>query len=185
MGRENTKDHVNVALTFLFQMGTTTRSFLGRWITPSWWPTPSGCLSGTQVLCTLFLPHTSLPGNWFLSGWGKQHPAACWDLLGIQTPAWCDNASPVTAPVRALPCLHSGIFGERLPLRYYLSGGMMLSGLFTALFGLGYFWDIHVLWYFIVMQVHRHWRTWILPSRPHPAFFVAAGHRGAPISNRE
>uniref|UniRef100_A0A8C8BG40 Glucose-6-phosphate exchanger SLC37A2 n=1 Tax=Otus sunia TaxID=257818 RepID=A0A8C8BG40_9STRI len=47
----------------------------------------------------------------------------------------------------------SGIFGERLPLRYYLSGGMVLSGLFTALFGLGYFWDIHVLWYFIVMQV--------------------------------
>ncbi|XP_009696174.1 PREDICTED: sugar phosphate exchanger 2, partial [Cariama cristata] len=41
----------------------------------------------------------------------------------------------------------------RLPLRYYLSGGMVLSGLFTALFGLGYFWDIHVLWYFIVVQV--------------------------------
>ncbi|XP_041269781.1 glucose-6-phosphate exchanger SLC37A2 isoform X2 [Onychostruthus taczanowskii] len=47
----------------------------------------------------------------------------------------------------------SGIFGERLPLRYYLSGGMVVSGLFTALFGLGYFWDIHVLWYFIVVQV--------------------------------
>ncbi|NXX20280.1 G6PT3 protein, partial [Podargus strigoides] len=47
----------------------------------------------------------------------------------------------------------SGIFGERLPLRYYLSGGMVLSGLFTALFGLGYFWDIHVLWYYIIMQV--------------------------------
>ncbi|NXV95387.1 G6PT3 protein, partial [Calonectris borealis] len=47
----------------------------------------------------------------------------------------------------------SGIFGERLPLRYYLSGGMVLSGIFTALFGLGYFWDIHVLWYFIVVQV--------------------------------
>lgn len=29
----------------------------------------------------------------------------------------------------------------------------MLSGFFTALFGLGYFWDIHVLWYFIVVQV--------------------------------
>lgn len=54
---------------------------------------------------------------------------------------------------RALPSLCSGIFGERLPLRYYLSGGMVLSGLFTALFGLGYFWDIHVLWYFIVVQV--------------------------------
>ncbi|NWJ07114.1 G6PT3 protein, partial [Crypturellus undulatus] len=47
----------------------------------------------------------------------------------------------------------SGIFGERLPLRYYLSAGMLLSGLFTALFGLGYFWNIHVLWYFIVMQI--------------------------------
>ncbi|NWH70688.1 G6PT3 protein, partial [Piaya cayana] len=47
----------------------------------------------------------------------------------------------------------SGIFGERLPLRYYLSAGMVLSGLFTALFGLGYFWNIHVLWYFIIMQV--------------------------------
>lgn len=30
---------------------------------------------------------------------------------------------------------------------------MVLSGLFTALFGLGYFWHIHVLWYFIVVQV--------------------------------
>ncbi|NXX76361.1 G6PT3 protein, partial [Urocolius indicus] len=47
----------------------------------------------------------------------------------------------------------SGIFGERLPLRYYLSGGMVLSGLFTALFGLSYFCNIHVLWYFVVIQV--------------------------------
>lgn len=47
----------------------------------------------------------------------------------------------------------SGIFGERLPLRYYLSGGMLLSGLFTALFGLGYFWQIHYLWYFVIIQV--------------------------------
>ncbi|XP_072210998.1 glucose-6-phosphate exchanger SLC37A2 isoform X1 [Excalfactoria chinensis] len=47
----------------------------------------------------------------------------------------------------------SGIFGERLPLRYYLSVGMLLSGIFTALFGFGYFWNIHVLWYFIIVQV--------------------------------
>ncbi|XP_061448866.1 glucose-6-phosphate exchanger SLC37A2 isoform X1 [Rhineura floridana] len=47
----------------------------------------------------------------------------------------------------------SGIFGERLPLRYYLSGGMVLSGLFTSLFGLGYYWDIHQLWYFVLVQV--------------------------------
>ena len=94
----------------------------------------------------------------------------------------------MTAPVRALPSLRSGIFGERLPLRYYLSGGMVLSGLFTALFGLGYFWDIHVLWYFIVVQVRPRWRMprlWILPPRPHPGFSVAFGERGGPVSEWE
>ncbi|XP_069080651.1 glucose-6-phosphate exchanger SLC37A2 isoform X1 [Pleurodeles waltl] len=47
----------------------------------------------------------------------------------------------------------SGVFGERLPLRYYLSCGMLLSGLFTALFGLGYYWNIHSLWYYIIIQI--------------------------------
>ncbi|XP_066495418.1 glucose-6-phosphate exchanger SLC37A2 [Tiliqua scincoides] len=47
----------------------------------------------------------------------------------------------------------SGIFGERLPIRYYLSGGMVLSGLFTALFGLGFYWNIHELWYFVLVQI--------------------------------
>ncbi|KAI4553111.1 hypothetical protein MJT46_016405 [Ovis ammon polii x Ovis aries] len=30
---------------------------------------------------------------------------------------------------------------------------MLLSGLFTSLFGLGYFWNIHVLWYFVLVQI--------------------------------
>lgn len=51
------------------------------------------------------------------------------------------------------PLFCSGIFGERLPLRYYLTAGMLLSGLFTSLFGLGYFWNIHALWYFVLIQV--------------------------------
>lgn len=54
----------------------------------------------------------------------------------------------------------SGIFGERLPLRYYLSAGMLLSGLFTSLFGLGYYWDIHVLWYFVLIQVGASTCSW-------------------------
>ncbi|XP_053307865.1 glucose-6-phosphate exchanger SLC37A2 isoform X2 [Spea bombifrons] len=53
----------------------------------------------------------------------------------------------------AIGMFFSGIFGERLPLRYYLSGGMILSGLFTSLLGLGYYWDIHSLWYFILFQI--------------------------------
>lgn len=48
----------------------------------------------------------------------------------------------------------SGMFGERLPLRYYLSFGMVSSGLFTALFGLGYYWNIHSLGYYAFVQVN-------------------------------
>ncbi|KAF7251169.1 Glucose-6-phosphate exchanger SLC37A1 [Varanus komodoensis] len=47
----------------------------------------------------------------------------------------------------------SGIIGERLPIRYYLTGGMFASGLFTAMFGLGYFYNIHSLWFYIIAQV--------------------------------
>ncbi|XP_068457349.1 glucose-6-phosphate exchanger SLC37A2 [Clinocottus analis] len=47
----------------------------------------------------------------------------------------------------------SGIFGERLPLRYYLSFGMVMSGLFTCLFGLGFYLNIHSLGYYAAIQV--------------------------------
>ncbi|XP_036601934.1 glucose-6-phosphate exchanger SLC37A2-like [Trichosurus vulpecula] len=47
----------------------------------------------------------------------------------------------------------SGIFGERLPVRYYLLAGMLLSGIFTSLFGLGYYWNIHQLWYYVLVQI--------------------------------
>ncbi|XP_064424740.1 glucose-6-phosphate exchanger SLC37A2 isoform X1 [Latimeria chalumnae] len=47
----------------------------------------------------------------------------------------------------------SGIFGERLPLRYYLSCGMLMSGIFTALFGLGFYWKIHSIWFFVFVQI--------------------------------
>ncbi|KAM5281470.1 glucose-6-phosphate exchanger SLC37A1 [Ctenodactylus gundi] len=47
----------------------------------------------------------------------------------------------------------SGIIGERLPIRYYLTFGMLASGAFTALFGLGYFYDVHSLTFYVVTQV--------------------------------
>lgn len=48
---------------------------------------------------------------------------------------------------------YSGYIGERMPLRYFLGFGMILCGLCTTLFGMGYFWDIHNLGFFIVAQV--------------------------------
>lgn len=46
-----------------------------------------------------------------------------------------------------------GSLGERVNVRYFLSIGMMLSGLFGFLFGLAYWTDIHSLAYFIIVQV--------------------------------
>uniref|UniRef100_A0A672TCH5 Glycerol-3-phosphate transporter-like n=1 Tax=Sinocyclocheilus grahami TaxID=75366 RepID=A0A672TCH5_SINGR len=46
-----------------------------------------------------------------------------------------------------------GIIGERLPIRLYLTVGMLTSGLFTCLFGLGYIYDIHSLGFYIFVQV--------------------------------
>uniref|UniRef100_A0A672LZJ2 Solute carrier family 37 member 1 n=1 Tax=Sinocyclocheilus grahami TaxID=75366 RepID=A0A672LZJ2_SINGR len=47
----------------------------------------------------------------------------------------------------------SGIIGGRLPIRLYLTVGMLSSGLFTCLFGLGYVYDIHCLGFYIFVQV--------------------------------
>lgn len=50
-------------------------------------------------------------------------------------------------------CPRSGIIGERLPIRLYLTVGMLASGLFTCLFGLGYVYNVHSLGFYIFVQV--------------------------------
>jgi hypothetical protein len=47
----------------------------------------------------------------------------------------------------------SGIVAERVNLRYFLSLGMIFSGVFTFLFGLAKYTEIHGIAYFIVIQV--------------------------------
>ncbi|KAL6030304.1 hypothetical protein STEG23_036202, partial [Scotinomys teguina] len=89
------------------------------------------------------------------------------ELLGA-----VDNAFLVAY---AIGMFISGIFGERLPLRYYLSAGMVLSGLFTSLFGLGYFWNIHMLWYFVLIQARIHHGHLEFPHfcGQHPGLLIA------------
>lgn len=72
--------------------------------------------------------------------------------------------------VRTVPRVDSGIFGERLPLRYYLSFGMLTSGLFTCLFGLGYYWEIHSLLFYAFIQVEMQHSKHVAP---HCAFVPA------------
>ncbi|XP_041470298.1 glucose-6-phosphate exchanger SLC37A2-like isoform X2 [Lytechinus variegatus] len=53
----------------------------------------------------------------------------------------------------ALGMFASGHIGERMDLRYFLSFGMIMSGFWTAMVGMAYFWKIHTFSYFIIMQI--------------------------------
>uniref|UniRef100_A0A8C8F7A6 Glucose-6-phosphate exchanger SLC37A2 n=1 Tax=Oncorhynchus tshawytscha TaxID=74940 RepID=A0A8C8F7A6_ONCTS len=88
------------------------------------------------------------------------------NLNGTDNETWCDwapfdqdNYQTLFGAVDnsflvayAIGMFFSGIFGERVPLRYYLTTGMLLSGLFTCLFGLGFYWNIHSIWYYAFVQ---------------------------------
>lgn len=53
----------------------------------------------------------------------------------------------------AIAMFVSGYVAERVSLRYFLAFGMILSGIFTYLFGLAKPYNIHSLWYFIIVQI--------------------------------
>lgn len=53
----------------------------------------------------------------------------------------------------AVGMFFSGFVAEHMDLRYFLTIGMLLSGLFTALFGMGYFWKLHYFAYFVTIQI--------------------------------
>ncbi|XP_017229800.1 putative glycerol-3-phosphate transporter 4 [Daucus carota subsp. sativus] len=60
--------------------------------------------------------------------------------------------------VAFLACYSMGMYvaghlGDTLDLRLFLTAGMIGSGVFVGLFGMGYFWNIHVFWFFLVMQM--------------------------------
>lgn len=47
----------------------------------------------------------------------------------------------------------AGHLGDTLDLRLFLTTGMIGSGIFVGLFGMGYFWNLHVFWFYLVMQM--------------------------------
>merc|ERR1719220_1352614 len=47
----------------------------------------------------------------------------------------------------------SGFVAERMNLRYFLSLGMIFSGISTWLFGFSYVVGIHSLWYLLIVQI--------------------------------
>lgn len=60
--------------------------------------------------------------------------------------------------VTFLACYSMGMFvaghlGDSLDLRLFLTTGMIGSGIFVGLFGMGYFWNVHEFWFYLVMQM--------------------------------
>ncbi|KAL5551360.1 hypothetical protein UlMin_001536 [Ulmus minor] len=53
----------------------------------------------------------------------------------------------------ALGMYVAGHLGDTLDLRLFLTSGMIGSGIFVGLFGMGYFWNIHAFWFYLVMQM--------------------------------
>nr|GMC96269.1 putative glycerol-3-phosphate transporter 1 [Ipomoea batatas] len=55
--------------------------------------------------------------------------------------------------VYALGMYFSGHMGDRMDLRVFLSVGMVGTGLFTVLFGIGYWANIHFFYYYLTVQM--------------------------------
>ncbi|KAI5062396.1 hypothetical protein GOP47_0022935 [Adiantum capillus-veneris] len=55
--------------------------------------------------------------------------------------------------VYAVGTFFAGHLGDRLCLRWILAVGMVGSGLFTCLFGFAYWWNVHLLAYFFIVQM--------------------------------
>lgn len=53
----------------------------------------------------------------------------------------------------ALSMFVSGYVAEHTNLRIYLSVGMITTGMFTCMFGMAYYWSIHKLSYFFLINV--------------------------------
>ncbi|XP_004508955.1 putative glycerol-3-phosphate transporter 4 [Cicer arietinum] len=47
----------------------------------------------------------------------------------------------------------AGHLGDSLDLRMFLTMGMVFSGIFVGLFGMGYFWNVHGFWFYLTMQM--------------------------------
>ncbi|KAK5777506.1 hypothetical protein F383_05564 [Gossypium arboreum] len=99
-------------------------------------------------------------GNVFI----KEEEFVSFDRNRVESQGWYPfNQSDGTSKlgeidVAFLACYSSGMYvaghlGDTLDLRLFLTTGMIGSGIFVGLFGMGYFWNIHDFWFFLSMQM--------------------------------
>ncbi|KAA8533862.1 hypothetical protein F0562_031379 [Nyssa sinensis] len=91
-------------------------------------------------------PAESRKISWVLgSGWAPFDSSDGTALLGELDVAFL--------AVYAIGMYFSGHLGDRMDLRIFLTVGMVGTGLFTSLFGVGYWASIHVFYYFLIVQM--------------------------------
>lgn len=84
--------------------------------------------------------------SWILgAGWAPFNGADGTALLGELDVAFLF--------VYAIGMYFSGHVGDRMNLRIFLTIGMVGTGLFTALFGVGYWANIHFFYYYLIVQM--------------------------------
>ncbi|XAR54900.1 Glycerol-3-phosphate-transporting ATPase [Bertholletia excelsa] len=92
----------------------------------------------------------------------REHVAS--EMSGLKNRGWApfngpDGTSKLgEIDVAFLACYSVGMYvaghlGDSLDLRLFLTTGMLGSGIFVGLFGMGYFWNIHRFWFYLVMQM--------------------------------
>ncbi|XP_074598840.1 major facilitator superfamily transporter 16 isoform X2 [Brevipalpus obovatus] len=112
----------------------------------------------------------------------------------LTDPCWCcwkpfdtDNANSILGLLDssflisyAIFMFMSGFIAERCHLRYFLALGMIGSGIFTYLFGIAFYYDIHNIYYFIIIQII----CGAFQTTGWPAVVAAVGHWFGPRSSR-
>lgn len=79
------------------------------------------------------------------SGWAPFNTPSGTSMLGLIDLAFLS--------VYSLGMYFAGHLGDRLNLRFILTIGMLGTGLFTALFGVGYWLDVHSFYYYLAVQI--------------------------------
>lgn len=128
-----------------------------EWAMPTYW-----IAYASIRLCLSYCLIKSYPDRWsecrysaWCVGFGILICLRCRHVLHV---SWWRLSDQCWLMLRYLEMCR-GPLAERLNLRWFLSFGMISSGLFGALFGVAYYADIHSLTYFIAIQVLLPWRS--------------------------
>ncbi|CAN8254938.1 unnamed protein product [Cochlearia groenlandica] len=108
----------------------------------------------TGVVNTLLLSLTSFRSGQESGGRGRGFGGGGWaPFNGPNGTVLLGEIDVAFLAVYAFGMYFAGHLGDRMNLRIFLTVGMVGTGVFTSLFGVGYWANVHSFYYFLVMQM--------------------------------